>query len=332
MWAPRGKWLRLDPRASCDLTIEGSGVLRRLWCVFNADGTPVEAMDLLRQHPEVYRNVWVHIAFDDLGEVQVSAPLADLFLCGHGDVEDVDSRYVQTARIPPLDASPYQGALNCFAPMPFRECAKISFVNRNAFPVSLIASVDWLEREHGEEPFYFHATYARGRCRNRPMVLFDRRQAQGTFVGLGLYVHNRDRTHRWHELPEAFVVDGGAAVVGTGAEDFFCLAWGFRRRIGRPQFGVTCLRPQGGSPSLPSGRFNPAGEFAMYRFLLDDWVDFDESLRLTLGTGRLDAPESGEPLEFRSVAFWYGRERASPDRGAGETTGHGGTEVPGSAR
>src|SRR5262245_9891266 len=130
--APRGKLVDLAPQASYDLTISGSGILRRLWCVFNAEGKPCEAMHRLTQHKDLYRNIWIHIAFDDIGDVQVSAPLADFFLFGHGDLEDVDSHYFQSVRIPPLDERPYQGALTCFAPMPFGECAKISFVNKNS--------------------------------------------------------------------------------------------------------------------------------------------------------------------------------------------------------
>lgn len=308
--AAQGKWVRLDPRASADLTIEGTGVLRKLWCVFNTLGQPSESMKVLSEHPDLYRNIWIHIAFDDHGEVQVSAPLADFFLFGHGDLEDIDSEYVQAVRIPPFEQRPYQGALTCFAPMPFEQCAKISFVNKNDIPVRLIAGFDWLEVEHADRPLYFHATYAHGRCHRDPMVILDRRAAEGTFVGLGLYVNNRDRSYRWHEGRESFTIDGDRdRVLGTGAEDYFCLAWGFRRLVSRPLFGVTCLRPQGGSPSLRNGRFNPAGEFAMYRFHRDDWVNFRRSLGLEFAAAGGKATEEGPPLEFRSVAFWYGRSR-----------------------
>jgi hypothetical protein len=311
MCAAKGKWVKLDPGASCDLTITGSGILRKFWCVFNADGKPSAAMNALKKHRDLYRNIWIHIAFDDCDEVQVSAPLADFFLFGHGDLEDIDSHYFQSVRIPPLDESPYQGALTCFAPMPFEECAKISFVNRNTIPVRLIASFDWLEIEHAQRPLYFHATHAHRRSRHGPMVVIDKRNVEGRFVGLGLYVNNRDRSHRWHEGRESFTVDGSSdRIVGTGAEDYFCLAWGFRRLISRPLFGVTCVRPDGGSPSLASGRFNSAGEFAMYRFHLHDWIDFGRSLRMVFATGGAGKAEDRSPLEFRSVAFWYGRSLA----------------------
>lgn len=57
-------------------------------------------MNTLTQHKDLYRNIWIHIAFDDGDDVQVSAPLADFFLFGHGDLEDVDSYYFQSVRIP----------------------------------------------------------------------------------------------------------------------------------------------------------------------------------------------------------------------------------------
>jgi hypothetical protein len=307
--ADPGKWLRLDPRASADLAIEGSGILRKLWCVFNADGEPNVAMNALRAHRDLYRNIWIHIAFDDSGSVQVSAPLADFFLLGHGDVGDVDSHYFQAVRIPPLDESPYQGALTCFAPMPFGERVKISFVNGNSIPVRLIASIDWLERTHTASPLYFHASYRHGRCHREPIVVLDKRNVRGSFVGLGLYVTNPDGANWWHEGCESFDIDGHRdAIVGTGAEDYFCLAWGFRRLVSRPLFGVTCLRPSGGSPLLTSGRFNPAGEFAMYRLHVHDPVSFRRSLRLRFTPAVAERVDNGAPLEFRSVAFWYGRD------------------------
>lgn len=307
--ASQGKLVHLAPRASHDLEITGSGVLRRLWCVLNADGKPFEAMNTLTQHRDLYRNTWIHIAFDDSGDVQVSAPLADFFLFGHGDLEDVDSHYFQAVRIPPLDESPYQGALTCFAPMPFAQCAKISFVNRNSIPVRLMACFDWLERDDLETPLhYFHATYTHRRCHNEPMVVLNKQNVEGTFVGLGLYVNNPDPSTRWHEGAECFKIDDRPApIMGTGGEDYFCLAWGFRRLISRPQFGVTCVRPRNGSTSLRSGTFNSAGEYAMYRFHLHDSVGFTRSIQLFFAKGGAGKLRKTSPLEFRSVAYWYGR-------------------------
>lgn len=306
-----GKWIVLDPRRSCDVTLDGAGVLRRIWCVFNAAGNAATAMATLRAQRELYRNIWIHIAFDDSDVVQVSAPVADFFLCGHGDLEDVDSRYFQVVRIPPLADPPYQAALNCFAPMPFARQAKISFLNRNDFPVRLIASFDWLERDDVASPvLHFNATYTHKRAHGGPMVVLDVRRVQGHFVGVGLYVRNRDAAYRWHEPAERFAIDGRDPLVGTGCEDYFCLAWGFRRLVSRSRFGVICMRPNGGSPTLPGGGFNPAGEYAMYRFHHEDPVPFARRISLSLGPfGRRGATRT-PALEFRSVAYWYGRPLA----------------------
>jgi hypothetical protein len=283
--------------------------------VFNAEGNPAVAMDALRQHRDLYRKIWLHVAFDAHGEAQVSAPLADFFLFGHGDLEDVDSHYLQAVRIPPFEDPPYQGALTCFAPMPFEAGARISFVNRNEIPVRVIAAFDWLEREHPDPPLYFHASHVHRRIGDGPIVVLDRRETRGTFVGLGLYVANSDSTYRWHEGWDAFTIDGAAPEPGTGVEDYFGLAWGFRRRVSRPLFGVTCVRPRDGSTTLASGRFDPAGEFAMYRFHPHDPVSFERSLRIDFLTPRRRAGGADPPLEYRSVAFWYGRGR-EPEAGA----------------
>ena len=68
------------------------------------------------------------------------------------------------------------------------------------------------------------------------------------------------------------------------------------------------MRTDLGSASRESGRFDPAGEFAMYRFHLHDWISFHRSLELTfVGRPGQAKAENASPLEFRSVAFWYGR-------------------------
>lgn len=297
-----GKWVRLGQRESANLALDGAGVLRRIWCVCNTEGQPDASMDTLRQHRDIYRNIWLHIVFDGHTEAQVSAPLADFFLFGHGDLEDVDSHYLQAVRIPPLDEPPYQGALSCFVPMPFARGAQISFENRNEIPVRLIASCDWIEQQPVEEPLHFHATFTHRLSGGGPIVVLDRRQAAGTFFGLGLYVSNADPAHRWHEAPDILTIDGQGEVPGTGVEDYFGLAWGFRQRVSRSSFGVTCARARSGSTTLPTGRFDAVGEFAMYRFHLHDPVSFTQSFRLQFG-------KAHPSLEYRSVAFWYGRHR-----------------------
>jgi hypothetical protein len=299
---PPSKWVPLAPKESANLTLDGPGVLRRIWCVFNTEGKPAASMDTLRKHRDIYRNIWLHVAFDEHGEAQVSAPLADFFLFGHGDLEDVDSHYLQAVRVLPLDEPPYQGALSCFVPMPFRVGAQISFENRNDIPVRLIAACDWLEQDQTEAPLYFHATFTHRQTAGGPLVVLDRRETQGTFLGLGLYVANADPAHRWHEALDTFAIDGADPLPGTGVEDYFGLAWGFRQRVSRSLFGVTCTRPGSGSTTLPTGRFDAVGEFAMYRFHLHDPVSFARSFRFQFGNAH-------PSLEYRSVAFWYGRRR-----------------------
>src|SRR5262249_14272086 len=120
--------------------------------------------------------------------------------------------------------------------------------------------------------------------------------------------NNPDPSTRWHEGAERFRIDDRPEpIVGTGGEDYFCLAWGFRRLITRPLFGVTCVRPRGGSPSLKSGTFNSAGEYSMYRFHLHDSVGFNRSIALRFARVGGRQSTTPRPLEFRSVAYWYGR-------------------------
>ncbi|MBX3024954.1 DUF2961 domain-containing protein [bacterium] len=126
---------------------------------------------------------------------------------------------------------------------------------------------------------HFHATYTQSDRTGGPLVRSTPATLRASNAGVGLLCNNREATHRWHEPAEFFAIDDTQPLVGTGVEDYFCLAWGFRRRLSRERFGVTCMRPHGGSPTLEGGGFNPAGEYAMYRFHADDPVPFERSLR-----------------------------------------------------
>ena len=92
-------------------------------------------------------------------------------------------------------------------------------------------------------------------------------------------------------------VDGVAwppALAGTGTEDYFSLAWGFRREVCRPYFGCSYRRQAEGD-----GYFN--GRFTCYRFHVADPVRFHESIRVTLEHGH--ANDAGNV--YSSVAYYY---------------------------
>jgi hypothetical protein len=87
-------------------------------------------------------------------------------------------------------------------------------------------------------------------------------------------------------------------VHGTGTEDMFGLAWGFRVVDNRPLHGITFLEKQ------PDDIHPIDGRFAMYRFHLESPIPFTRSLRASLEHGHANDCRA----YYRSTAYWYGRK------------------------
>jgi hypothetical protein len=102
------------------------------------------------------------------------------------------------------------------------------------------------------------------------------------------------------EGDDFFYIDGEQfpSLQGTGSEDYFNDAWGFRTRTG-PWFGQ------------PRWQGDTAGDSGVcYRWHLPDPVHFTTSLKVTIEhRGNCDESEDGFFLErpdfFSSVAYWY---------------------------
>ena len=93
---------------------------------------------------------------------------------------------------------------------------------------------------------------------------------------------------------------------GTGTEDYFCKAWGFRKGC-FPYFGVTILTDWGIGQKM-----------CMYRWHLIDPVVFHKSLRFEIEhKGWIDGDETPDGKisghqeredDFATVAFWYQKQ------------------------
>lgn len=86
------------------------------------------------------------------------------------------------------------------------------------------------------------------------------------------------------------------AIHGTGTDDCFGGAWGFRKRYTTPHYGVSYREiPEG------YGRYSPPGTYTVYRFHPLDPIPFQTSMRATIEHGH--ANDAGN--RCRSVAYWY---------------------------
>jgi hypothetical protein len=204
--------------------------------------------------------------------------------------------------------------------MPFRKHARVTVTNEGERGVGLFYyQVDWRKQETIlDDVAYFHAHYRQDipAPPGRNYVIADV-QGTGHYVGTVLSVV-QNRTGWFGEGDDMWYIDGEtkASLQGTGSEDYFNDAWGFREDTG-PFYGVTVAEGQG-----------VGARSCAYRWHVPDPVPFTKSLRLELehkgwtfndetdGSVRSGFEERAD--NFSSVAFWYQKElKPLPDVPAG---------------
>jgi hypothetical protein len=161
--------------------------------------------------------------------------------------------------------------------------------------------VDWRELDSlPPDTGYFHARYRQEHpaVLGRDYLIADL-EGRGQYVGTVLSVTNAQ--DGWFgEGDDFFYIDGEAvpSLQGTGSEDYFNDAWGFRPRSSH-WFG---------SPRWQGEKTGDSG--VCYRWHVLDPVGFSKSLRLTIEhKGNYEVDLDGFFIErpdfFSSVAFWY---------------------------
>ena len=92
--------------------IKGPGVIRHIWMT----------------QPDGYRECLIRITWDNADKPSVLVPLGDFFCLGHGIVNSFQSLFF-TASTHHNNKFNQGCALNCYAPMPFKERALIELIN-----------------------------------------------------------------------------------------------------------------------------------------------------------------------------------------------------------
>jgi hypothetical protein len=261
--------------------LEGPGVITHIWMTSHAGWVgELNALSL-------------RIYWDGRQEPGVEAPLGDFFAVGQGKPAVVESI--------PVQVSP-TGAMTCYWRMPFRKSARIVVTNDNPDrSTGLYWQVDWVQvDEVPPETPYFHARFRR-ECPaaiGRDYEIADL-EGRGMYVGTVLSV-TLAQDGWFGEGDDFFYIDGEKvpSLQGTGSEDYFNDAWGFRPRTG-PWFGP------------PRWQGDSAGDSGVaYRWHLLDPVHFSKSLKVAIEHkgNRVDDTEGfylERPDFFSSVAFWY---------------------------
>ena len=268
---------------------EGPGVVTHIWCT-------IAAYD-----PFQGRSVVLRVYYDGAEEPSVVSPLGDFFGVGHGAWKDVDSI--------PVVVKSYGRSRTCYWRMPFRKSIRITVTNESkAYEVdSFYYYVDWQKHENlPEDTAYFHAKYSQEFPAKPGNYTILETQGRGHYVGT-VYSVQQMESGWFGEGDDFFYIDGAEEpqLRGTGTEDYFNDAWGFREFCA-PYFGV----------SLYEGVI--AGDrVTAYRWHLPDPVPFKDSLKVTMEHRGSIFNDQGNILSFdlgsfverpdwvSSVAFWY---------------------------
>jgi hypothetical protein len=272
----------LQPGESVEVPLlEGPGVINHMWITSHAGW--VNELNALS----------IRIYWDGRKEPGVEAPLGDFFAVGQGKPAVVESY--------PVQVSP-TGALTCFWRMPFAKSARIVIRNDNPDRgTGLYWQIDWVKLDQlPPDTSYFHARYRQEypAAMGRNYLLADL-EGRGQYVGTVMSITNAQ--DGWFgEGDDFYYIDGEKvpSLQGTGTEDFFNDAWGFRPRTSH-WFG---------SPRWQD--YNTGDSIACYRWQVLDPVQFRKSLRVTIehkGNDNVDTEAFylERPDFMSSVAFWY---------------------------
>ena len=284
--------------------ISGPGVITHIWMT-------------QRNH---YRDCLLKITWDNSSHPSVLVPLGDFFGLGSGIVNSYQSQLF-TASTRWNNQFETGCALNCYAPMPFRERALVELVNESAEDHRQYFYVDYeLVDELPPERGYFHAEFRRANpfggwgheiIVNRPEanVINKERQAwednyviletqgRGHYIGCTLSVTNFQGTW-WGEGDDMIWVDGykwPPDIHGTGSEDYLNQAWGMQRNAFLRNGSAIFEEDTGGYQSS-------------YVLHLENPVRFQKEVKVTIEHGH------GNHLanEMSSVAYWYAAEPTEP--------------------
>lgn len=288
--------------------ISGPGIITHIWMT-------------QRNH---YRDCLLKITWDNAAHPSVLVPLGDFFGLGHGIVNSYQSELF-TASTRWNNQFEMGCALNCYAPMPFRERAVVELINESGADHRQYFYVDYEQYDSpadgpAEDAGYFHAEFRRTNPFggwghevrvNTPEanVVNKERQAwednyviletrgRGHYIGCNLSVTNFQGTW-WGEGDEMIWVDGykwPPDIHGTGSEDYLNQAWGMQRNA--------FLR--NGSSIFEE---DTNGYQTSYVLHLENPVRFQQEVKVTIEHGH------GNHLanEMSSVAYWYASAPGKP--------------------
>lgn len=271
------------------LDVDGPGMVTHFW-------NTIAALD-----PFYGRSVVFRVYYDNNELPSVQAPLGDFFGVGHG----VNKSYTSL----PVAISSHGLSRTCYWNMPFREHIKVTVTNESPiYPVEdFYFYMNWEKHDSlPEDTMYFHARYNQAMPAPPGHYTILDTKGRGHYVGT-VYSSQQVEIGWFGEGDDFIYIDGAELpqLRGTGTEDYFNDAWGFRE-FATPFHGVT----------LYEGVY-ASDRVSAYRWHITDPIPFKESMRFTIEhrgsvfdeTAPIDdfslTRSNERPDWVSSVAFWY---------------------------
>ena len=270
-------WIPTDGEEITLADIKGPGAISHIWTTHRGGG----------------RDLIIRLYWDHSDHPSVEVPIGDFFGVAMGINAPINSW--------PIQVSSEGRSRNCWWYMPFNKSARItvsatgSAANLERPTVPLYFYIDY--QVYGQpinDINYFHARFYETdpAQRGKPVKLLEV-QGQGHFVGV--VMGHQARTPGWFgEGDDIITVDGRLSFLGTGTEDYFCDAWGFRV-FSNLYYGVAAL----------DGR-EVGDRLSAYRFHIMDPIPFTKSFKFEIEHWPWISPEPNTGRDyFSSVGFWY---------------------------
>lgn len=271
------------------LDADGPGIITHFW-------NTIAAYD-----PFAGRSVVLRIYYDGNEHPSVQVPLGDFFGVGHGANKAFTSM--------PVSVSAKGLSRSCYWRMPFLKHIKVTVTNESpVYPVEdFYYYLDWQKHESlPDDTQYFHAEYRQSMPAAKGHYTIMETKGAGLYVGT-VYSAQQVELGWFGEGDDFIYIDGSETpqLRGTGTEDYFNDAWGFREFC-TPFHGV----------SLYEGA-QPGDRVSAYRWHIMDPIAFKDSIKVTI-EHRGSAVDETAPVEksslsrsnerpdwVSSVGFWY---------------------------
>ncbi|MBE7559479.1 DUF2961 domain-containing protein [bacterium] len=261
------------------LDASGAGIIHHLWMTIGSTEARYGSRMVLRTY------------WDGRPYPSVEVPVGDFFGAGFG----YQSPFANAL----FEVSAEGRARNSFIPMPFARGARITLTNESrdnrcrVFYYVDYRKYDRLPRNLGR----FHAQYRQQfPCTDGNFTIVE---ATGEGRYLGCHLSCKNNRDAWMgEGDDMIYIDGDSfpTLYGTGTEDYFADAWGFRA-FAHPYHGL----------SMFLGAEWKNAVHTAYRYHVQDPIVFKKSIRVTLEHGsRNDRAD-----DWASVGFWYQKQPVS---------------------